>query len=105
MNVNAPNEESRLLKATVNSVAASFPEVYVLPVAGNTWNHLIFAGDQAPDFAAAAAALPTSYGDVSLALKDAYRSQYDSKAEVFTDDLAPVEMLTDSMILGQALSR
>jgi len=105
MNVNAPDEESRLLKATVNSVASSFPEVYVLPVAGDTWNHLIFAGDQAPDFRSAEAALPPSYGDVSLALKDAYRSQYDPKAEVFTDDLAPVEMLTDSMFIAQGLKR
>ena len=104
MNVNAPNQDSRLLKALVNTVAAVYPHVTVMPVE-DSWNHLVFASDAPIDFAEVATRIPDAYDDVRAAAVTARVAQHDPDAEIFTDDRAPVEFLTDSMILAQVVGR
>lgn len=104
MNVNAPDEESRLLKALVNTVATVYPHVVVMPVSGS-WNHLVFASDLPVDLPDMAWKIPPGYEDVQDAALMARTVAFDPKGEIFTDDRAPVEFLTDSMILAQVVKR
>lgn len=104
MNVNAPDLDSRLLKALVNTAAAVYPHVAVMPVE-DSWNHLVFASDEPIGLAEAAARIPPAYDDVRAAAVNAIAARHDPGAEVFTDDRAPVEFLTDSMILAQVVGR
>jgi len=104
MNVNAPNEGSRLLRALVATAASVFPHVVVVPIKG-AWNHLVLASDEPFDIESAAARIPDEYADVRDGLLAARTVVHDPEAEIFTDDRAPVEFLTDSMIVAQAFSR
>lgn len=104
MNVNAPSEESRLLKALMNTAASTYRHVVVMPIP-ESWNHLVFASDEPIDLASLADAVPPGFYDVSEAMRWAREVAYDPRGEVFTDDRAPVEFLTDSMILAQVVKR
>lgn len=103
MNVNAVDAKSRLLRTLVNSVASNFRFVTVLPVP-DAYNWLVFASDEPLDLSAVAAKLPEK--DLKLyALKNAFSVEYQPNEEFFTDDRAPIEMLTESMILAEAAKR
>ncbi|HTK04666.1 MAG TPA: fused MFS/spermidine synthase [Candidatus Eisenbacteria bacterium] len=101
MNVNAPSDESRLLRALTATAASVFGHVIVVPVSGS-WNHLVLASDEPFDIEAAARRVPEDYGDIRESLLASSVVPHDPAAEVFTDDRAPVEFLTDSMIVAQA---
>ncbi len=100
MNVNAPGEDSRLLKAMANTVAGEFRYTMVVPIK-QSWNHLILASDAPFDLPRVAYDVPDAYSDVKASLLGAYEVTHDSRAEVFTDDRAPIEFLTDAMVLQQ----
>ena len=51
---------------------------------------MVIAGNSAPDFTAVAENLPEDYGDVAESFREARRVLFDRKAEVFTDDWAPI---------------
>lgn len=104
MNVNAPSKESRLLKALTNSVAPSFGNVKVIPVSG-FWNQLVLASDGPLDLETAGLYVPAEDYDIRGSMAAAYDVRFDPAAEIFTDDRAPVEMLTDSMVLGEVFKR
>jgi len=97
MNINAPRADSRLLTTLANTVASVFPNVYIVKV-GASWNWLVVAGDHEPDFVAAADKLPEDYADVAAAYRAARRVAYDTDGEIFTDDWAPIEHMTDGMM-------
>lgn len=97
MNINAPRADSRLLTTMTNTVASVFPNVYVIK-AGSSWNWLVIAGNGEPDFAAASDMLPDDYADVADSFRAARRIAFDAGGEIFTDDWAPIEHMTDGMI-------
>ncbi|MFH1046680.1 MAG: fused MFS/spermidine synthase [Patescibacteria group bacterium] len=101
MNVNAPDRDSELLQAITNSIAAVFPHVYVSK-AGHSWNWLITASERELDFFSAAKLLPSEYSDVAEALLSYEEVAYDSTIRLLTDDRAPIELMTDSMIIADA---
>jgi MFS family permease len=98
MNINAPTDESRLLKALINSAAPHFRHMTVVPTPAS-WNRLVFASDEPIDMAAVAAKIPQMDDDIIAALARNYAVSYRPDEEVFTDDRAPIEMLTDTMVL------
>lgn len=102
MNVNATSADSELLRAIVNTAASVFPHVYVTK-AGNTWNYLVVAAKRPLDYGAAAARLPEDYADLAPSLLAVEPAQYDSQAMLLTDDRAPIELMTDSMIIADAV--
>lgn len=101
MNINAQDRESRLLKALANTAAAVFRHVIVVPVS-DSWNHFVLASDTPFDIEAVARRMPVGYADIREDLFLSYPAVFDPEAEVFTDDRAPVEFLTDSMIAARA---
>jgi len=103
MNVNATSSDSALLKAITNTMNKVFSHVYTLPL--QNWNYLVMASDQ-----------PLGFADLSKIkirpelkplAKNAQASYqevfYDPKSLVLTDDKAPIEYLTDWMILDYVM--
>lgn len=105
MNVIGPDRDAALLRATTNTLATVFRNVVVVPIGGASWNHAVFASDATLDPVKVADALPPGYDDVMNALRyTAYDVVFDGGVMVLTDDLAPVEFMTDSMIMAEALN-
>lgn len=104
MNVNAPRDDSPLLMALGNAVASAFADVRVVPLP-EAWNRIVFAGAEPIDFDAVSRSLPEAFADMRAVLAGAYRVTRDTEAMSFTDDRAPVEFLTDAMIVGEAARR
>lgn len=104
MNVNAPDDSSRLLRAMTNTAASVFAHVQVLQVK-DSWNHVVLASDEPFDVADAAWRVPPGYEDITDSLLRSRAVAFDAKAEIFTDDRAPVEFLTDSMVVAQAFGK
>lgn len=104
VNVIGPNRDGALLRAATNTLATVFRNVVVVPIGGTSWNHAVFASDVPLDPEKVAAALPDGYDDVMIALRyTAYDVVFDEDVMVLTDDLAPVEFMTDAMIMAEAL--
>jgi spermidine synthase len=103
MNVNATTSDSALLKAITNTMSKEFAHVYTLAL--QNWNYLVMASDQ-----------PINFEDLSKlkvidqlkplaenAQQNYQEVFYDSNSQVLTDDKAPIEHLTDWMILDYVL--
>lgn len=104
INVNAPERDSELLQNISNTIASVFPHVYVSK-AGDTWNWLVTASRQDLDYEKAAASLPNGYSHVSAGLRTVEKVQYDPTVPVLTDDWAPIEFMTDKMVISDAIKQ
>lgn len=102
LNLNAVDESSPLFVAMSNTLAGVFREVAAARVPGS-WNWIFFMSDDALDLEKAAVALPPGYDDVSVSIREAWRVVFDANKPIFTDDWAPVEFMTDAMIVRQAV--
>lgn len=103
MNVNAADRRSPILQTMLDTVASSYPWVGLARVEGS-WNWIILAAEQPQDL------LALSMDDtLSLPLRDAMAKAETVTAapgaRVFTDDWAPVDLMTDSMIAEAALEK
>ncbi|HEX6305249.1 MAG TPA: fused MFS/spermidine synthase [Anaerolineales bacterium] len=106
MNVGRAPDDRRLLDGLVSTISSIFPSIYVIDVPG-TFNSIIYATVQ-----------PTSIenlynnfvylnerGDVhpllleSMQIAAAYQQTVPESDVVFTDDLAPIEWITNNMVL------
>jgi len=97
-NVNAPSEDSRLFRTIVQTIADVFPHVAEGPA--GAWNRLIVASDRTVDVERLrAASLPASLLDPNGDLRDFLRFvrpvARDRAIRIFTDDWAPLELMTD----------
>lgn len=99
MNVNASDRTSPLLRTLANSVARQFRHVAIMTIPG-AWNHLVFASDEPFDWDTAASAMPDVDDDLRPVVRSAEPFVYDSAGMVFTDDHAPLEFMTDAMIMA-----
>lgn len=102
MNINAPATDSPLLVALTNTVASRFAEVRVVPVP-DSWNYLVFASDSSIALEQAASRLPLHWPSAAAAVAGAYAVTHDSTRPILTDDRAPVEFMTDGMVLRAIL--
>jgi spermidine synthase len=103
LNVGSVNDESLVLNRVANTLALTFKHVYIMKVP-STMNYLVYASDREFD------ALKIDGRQLNgLRLKmwkvmrdNTKESEYDPKVGIFTDDKAPVEILTDKMIFDYA---
>lgn len=98
MNVNALNADSELLRSITNTVASVFKEVHQIPI--GIGNQVIIAGERPIPFerlTTAELAEPEFREFAPTLPPRSIRVAFDAGARVFTDDLAPLEYLTDKM--------
>jgi len=106
MNVNALDADSELLVAVTNTVASVFKEVRRVPV--GIGNHVIVAGDKPIPLERLALATFAESEFQAFAPTLSARSvriAFDAGKRVLTDDLAPLEYLTDKMFWDYFISR
>jgi hypothetical protein len=106
----APNDR-RLIDAFSSTIGAVFPSVYVMDIPG-TFNSIIYATRQPTQASSLAANLSylAGRGDTHPLLLYAVQTALanmkpaNQGGQVFTDDLAPIEWITNSMIANFFLS-
>ncbi|RMF05044.1 spermine synthase [Candidatus Woesearchaeota archaeon] len=103
INIGATDKNSRLYKSITNTMASVYGTVYSVDVP-NTFNHIVIgmngnakAGLSDADPAEIEVKKLVRYAEHSIE-----RVEHDQKGPVFTDDRAPVELLTDLMIIDYA---
>jgi spermidine synthase len=101
VNVGRYRDEKALVEAIGLSLSSTFTEVVSLD-ASNSSNTLLFAGEPGlvQRLTRNAAALPTPARQIAAVLAHDLRPLERKAHEVFTDDRAPVEFLTDAILLS-----
>ncbi len=99
LNVNAVSNHAALLQAIERTALTVFPHVYVARAPG-LYNRLLVASD-APLELPAAGDLPNYLRPVESGLAATWHRPRPGPGIVLTDNLAPVETLTDQMILDR----
>lgn len=102
LNVNAISPHAELLEAFERTLRAAFPDVAVAQAYG-AYNYLLVASTHplsAPD----PAAVPRFLGPAAAGLAAGWHEPHPGHGLILTDDRAPVEALTDGMILGRLRS-
>ena len=97
LNVNAINESSELLTSIIATLNSVFKNVYLMKT-GDTLNYMIVATNRELDLNNWSKNLPDILKTYSESLANV--KKVSSHKKVLTDDLAPVEYLTDYMILN-----
>lgn len=95
MNVNAENFESRLLQQIVQTIRKNFKNVYVLEF-DNSYNYLVFASNVELDFNKN---VDNNLVELAEKFYNIKKIEQWSDEMILTDNLAPVEFLTDKMVL------
>ncbi|MBI4433512.1 fused MFS/spermidine synthase, partial [Candidatus Uhrbacteria bacterium] len=99
MNINAPRRNSALLRAIAATMTEVFPMVTV-GYTGDSWNYLVTGSSASTTVAPAIlASLPPRVRDqVTAYVADRAVVPRDHALRVFTDDWAPVELMTDAEV-------
>lgn len=103
MNINVTGDDSPLFRSLTAAVAARFPEEVVAIPVKDSYNRIVLASDEAIDLDRLARMVPEGYEDIRDGLVSAIRVRPEAGAVALTDDWAPVESMTESMILSEAL--
>ncbi len=111
INVGRTPEDEKLLSGLTATIQSVFPSVYVMDVPG-TYNSIIYATVQTTDAGYLeenlALLLETDSTDSTLisAMRIALANlrQLPENGQVFTDDKAPIEWITNQMVLNNVLS-
>ena len=107
INVGRLPGDRRLINAMASTIAETFPSVHIMDIP-YTLNSIIYATKQSTneDFLSANFITLTDKGDTHPLLLDAMQTTWTYKQEgyenstIFTDDKAPIEWITNDMILG-----
>ncbi|GAC1299793.1 MAG: fused MFS/spermidine synthase [Ktedonobacteraceae bacterium] len=104
LNTAHTTQDYRLVQAFVNTMSVIFPSVYIFNVPG-TFNTEIMATVQPTSISTFRANLaqfaPTSImGQVTSEVSPVVRQGYSDGGMVFTDDRAPIEQITDQLLLS-----
>lgn len=100
MNVLVTSPDADMLNSITNSLSVSFDNIYVLPVAPGGFNYLVLASKKPLD----PGLLETNVdrllsGKAQYMQKNIYNVSYNDNYLTLTDDKAPVEYMTDWMII------
>ncbi len=109
VNAGRTRTDFRLVEVIAATMGAVFDNVYIIDVDRFT-NSIVVGTNQPTDienFAANLANAPEGgliHDVMELAIETGNIREYDGDAQVFTDDLAPVELVVDQIILSEATS-
>ncbi|MBN1325853.1 fused MFS/spermidine synthase [Candidatus Falkowbacteria bacterium] len=100
MNVNAVSPDSPILKNITNTMLLSFKNVYIIPIKNGAWNFMVLASENEIEFTdlnkIENIELYPIFTDTINAVE---KVSYDNNFGYLTDDKAPIEHLTDKMIM------
>jgi len=107
INVGRGPSDRRLINALGTTIASVFPSIYVIDIPGS-FNSIIFATNQTTKVQNLAANLValSHRGDVPTLSLESIQTAVTNlqpapqKTTVFTDDLAPIEWITNNMLLN-----
>jgi spermidine synthase len=101
INVNATSANSNLLKSITNTMNLVFKNVYLIPISEDSWNYMVLASDNELDFKKIKSLnkIPELDNIVDHAINNNIKITYDNNFAYLTDDKAPIEYLTDWMVL------
>lgn len=99
MNVNVTSNRSPLLLSVERTLATSFPYVYSAKAPG-AYNQLILASSH-PLSLPSAAAVPVFLDPVIASLQATWQAAHPGKGLVLSDNRAPVQQMTNQMILNR----
>ena len=110
INVGRAPEDRRLIEGLSSTIASVFPSVYVMDIPG-TFNSMIYATHeltQKEDLNANMINLSVSQGIDPLLVTSIYETWINlqpthQNSIIFTDDLAPIEWITNNMVLNFVL--
>lgn len=110
INVGRAPEDRRLIEGLTSTIASVFPSVYVMDIPG-TFNSMIYATHeftQKEDLNANMIKLSVSQGIDPLLVTSIYETWINlqptpQNSIIFTDDLAPIEWITNNMVLNYVL--
>jgi spermidine synthase len=100
LNVNAAKRDSPLLVTLLNTLTAEFGHVGLVKVP-DSWNYLIMASESpiGPETVTGNENAPAW---MRAAFEGYSRIEFGGKIKVFTDDWAPLEIMTDMMFISEA---
>jgi spermidine synthase len=96
-NVNSPTTRSKLLQSFVKTLRQAFPLVEAIQVP-KKWNFELVCSAEPLDWEGAGPRIPDSLQVVYNFARKHHVQLDDAEGQVFTDDRAPVELLTDSAV-------
>ncbi len=107
INVGRPPSDRRLINALGSTISSVFPSIYVINIPGS-FNSIIFATNQPTQVQNLTANLVylLKKGNVPTLLTESVQTAVSNlqptppKSTVFTDDLAPIEWITNNMLLN-----
>jgi len=103
-NINVTSSEAPLFRSLTATVSRRFPYVVAIPEL-DAYNQLILASDEPIDTAAVIPLIPDGYSDLADYVRAATRVEPDAADRIFTDDWAPVEFMTESMIVAETFKQ
>lgn len=98
INVNSDGNDSELLRVIANTQAAVFKNVFI----ANNWDHhnyMLVAGENELDFTNLSQSTNNLLASQAQTVSRAKKISYDPKLMVLTDDRAPIESITDKMLV------
>ncbi len=98
ININADGHQSELLQKMEQTVKKNFKNVYVLPM-DNSYNFLVFASDVDLDFEFELDEIDKDLHAYAKNFANIEEISHWQKDMILTDNRAPIEFLTDKMIL------
>lgn len=107
MNVNATGSDSPLLKNITNTMNLNFRNVYIARTAEDSWNYLVLASDKDINFSDLKKNNidPRLNKIIDRLVGQIERTEYDNKFGSLSDDKAPIEHLTDWMIMNYVFEK
>lgn len=102
ININATSTDSELLKVITNTMASVFNNVYLTKISGETsWNYMVSAGQSEINFKLLSELVDNNELTVLAGqiVDNTVPVEHDGREQVLTDDRAPIEFMTDKMIV------
>jgi len=100
INVNATSKDSQLLRSISNTMLKVFKNVYFIHIADESWNYMVIASDSDINWKNLK---QNKYPELNSVVNNAFAKEekiaYYPQYDYLTDDKAPVEFMTEKMII------
>jgi spermidine synthase len=101
MNILVSSPDAEMMKSMINTLKVNFAHVYALEVHQGGFNYLLLASEKELDFDLLSQGVePMLQGDATYFKDNIKEMSYSDDTMILTDDKAPIEFMTDWMIIN-----